>query len=443
MISLGLTAREAAISFLVGSENGSSRAVSFDKIDDPRDRALALELAGGVMRWRNLLDYVASAYSSRPLSSLSPRVRNALRIGIYQLTFMGMPPYVAVGETVDCLPNPRERGYVNACLRSVSRTPGSIELPPLHVDELRYLELRYSYPRWMVELFREKYGLTGAVRLMKTLNKRPRLYLRVNTYRFSPHEVLSRLVDAGYVATPGRLFESIAMERTHGIQEIPGFKEGAFAVQDEAAMLVGRVVDPQPGQLVWDMCAAPGGKTAHIATLMDGTGKVLATDVEPERLKLVEETVGRLRLPNIEVRLSDAAEGPGNGAREGFDRVLLDAPCSGLGTISRNPDIKWQRREKDIPKMAARQEELLRQAWRALKLGGFLVYSTCTLTYEENEGVWGRFLESHPKAVPVDPGRWIPEKFRASACSVPGSCYLLPHESGTDGFFIAKAAKVG
>lgn len=435
-------ARKAALLRLCNPGGAFSRAYIFDDGLEARDRSLSDYLVNGTIKWRRFLDSVLQVYSRRPLGDLSNRVINALRLGAFQLLLTDIPPYASVDSVVRILRDRRERAYCNAVLREIARHLGHIEVPDIDVDPCEYAAVRYSYPRWIVDLFIQRFGTQAAFELCAMGNLPSKLVLRVNRLRCSRDDFLSMLTARGYEASPGRLPESVVLTRGVDVASLPGYRDGLFTVQDEGALLASLALSPRPGERVWDMCAAPGGKTTHLAELMGDSGEVVATDISAERLSMVKQSVARLRLKNVRILPGDASlVGEELGA---FDRVLLDAPCSGLGVLRRNPDLRWNRRQDDIGPMVSRQRILLEAAASALKPGGSLVYCTCTLTAEENEMVWQSFMGDHPELHPCEPETfvpgWVHERvppgFKAT-----GYCYVLPHVHGTDGFFIAKASR--
>jgi len=414
---------------------------------DERDRALVTELVSGTQRWKRFLDFYIAGFSHRPLDKVSPEVLNALRLGTYQLLFMGLPDYAAVSSVVGTLRARSHRGFVNGVLRAMARNLGHVELPSLDDCPEKYAGIRYSFPDWIVRRYFERFGMEAALSLLKVQNHPPPVTLRINGAKTERGLLLEKLRDAGLPAEPGKLGISIKVAGGRRVSEFPGYTEGLFAVQNEAAMIATMVLGPEHGDVVWDMCAAPGGKTMHIAELVSGTGFVVASDIDEHRTGLIGESKQRLGFDNVSTVVLDAthADKAAQALRSAglpvcFDKVLVDAPCSGLGVIGKHPDIKWMRRESDIPAMAIRQSLLLDTAARFLKPGGALVYSTCTLTREENEEVWRRFLDTHKGFVPANEAITFDDG--DTVFEMENGCgYLLPHIHGTDGFFIAKALK--
>lgn len=438
---MGKGAREVVLEALSEGLHADSWANCLQSIPDPRDRALALELLSGVTRWRNLLDEYISGFSDRPVEAISNRLKHALRIGAFQLLFLDMPPYT-VDSVVSLLSRKGQRGYCNAVLREMARSLGHIEFPDIDQDPIGYMASRWSCPEWIVLVLLKRFGLEDALKLLERSNRRPVLSLRANLMRSSGPELLERMVSRGYDATGGRLAASVRVQQGGAVEDMPGYDEGLFTVQDEGAMLVSLVLDPRPGQTIWDACAAPGGKATHIAEIMEGTGTVFATDLDPFRAGMITESKERLGLRNIHVRVLDATAGWPD--PEMFDGVLVDAPCSGLGVLDRNPDLRWNRRPSDIPKLARLQKRMLEAVAPSVKGGGTLVYSTCTLTQEENEGVWEDFLRDHREFAPCDLEQYVMTaglEFSKGHFAGPGYCHLLPHVTGTGGFFIGRAVR--
>jgi 16S rRNA (cytosine967-C5)-methyltransferase len=356
---------------------------------DPRDRALAKQLASGTVQRRLTLDFVIARHVAR---RLEPAVRAALQLGLFQLLFLdGVAAHAAIGEAVELAkPSPGHR-LVNAVLRTVQRE--GAELPG--DDDPRGAAIRHSHPRWLVELWWEWLGPQETRALLAADNEPAEPALRVN-----------RLVDFDLSSIPGRREDdAIVLDGSFDALAHPGYAAGAFTAQSRASQLVARVVDPKPGERVLDLCAAPGGKTTHLAALMGGEGEVLAVERHPGRARALQATCRRMRATNARVVQSDAREFDG---AHGFDRVLLDAPCSGLGTLRSHPDLRWRASPERIERLVAEQDALLAAARRSLRPGGTLVYSVCTLSPRE-ERLAGEDVQR-----------------------------TMPHLDGTDGFYIAR-----
>jgi 16S rRNA (cytosine967-C5)-methyltransferase len=358
---------------------------------DARDRALAKRLAFGAVQREGTLDWVIARHVDR---RLDPPVRAALQLGLYQLLFTDVPPHAAVAESVELAkPSPGAK-LVNAVLRKVQRA-GGVELPA--DTNPKGAAIRHSHPEWLVQLWWDWLGPEETRALLAADNEPAELALRVNT-----------LVEHDLGDIPGRRDgEQIVVEGPFDAFAHPGWAAGAFMPQSRASQLVARTVDPQPGERVLDLCAAPGGKTTHLAALMRGDGEIVAVERHAGRAEALRRTCERMRARNVRVVTADAAAF--EDAR-GFDRVLLDPPCSGLGTLRSHPDLRWRVAERDLPRLAAQQDALLAVARGALRAGGpgVLVYSVCTISPPE-------------------------ERLRARA-----PIRTLPHRDGTDGFYIAR-----
>lgn len=408
----------------------------------PRDAALATEIVFGVLRWRRWLDALLAPHSKRRLDRLDPRVLTLLRLTAYQIVFLErVPAWAAVNDAVT-LARAREKPgvpeFVNAVLRAFARRGDTERRPRLPRDPVDALAVRCSFPTWLAARWVDRYGTEEAERLMLAMNERPPLTMRVNTARTTREQAERRLgEEEGLRATPTRYApEGLVVE--HGAR--PGrwkaFLAGEVVPQDEASMLVSRILEPRPGETVADVCAAPGTKTTHLAALMENRGRVIAFDPQPQRLALVTEAASRLGFDVIETRL-----GPVEELAPGFagacDRVLVDAPCTNLGVLRRNPDVKWRRTPEDIGRGQARQRRILAAAATMVKPGGRLVYATCSLEPEENDEVARAFLAADP-AFEVDPPAGMPIPLDAT-----GTLRCFPHRHDTDGFTALRLRRRG
>jgi 16S rRNA (cytosine967-C5)-methyltransferase len=398
---------------------------------EPRDAALATELVYGALRWQGYLDWILAPHSRRRLPSLDPRVRVLLRMTAYQIAFLErVPAFAAVNDAVTLAPqSPGVSAFVNAVLRSFARRGAREREPAPPRNPIDALAARCSFPTWIVERWVVRYGRDEAESLMRALNERPPLTLRANRLRTTRDELGRRLADEdGLDSRPTRLApEGLVVGPGGAPGDWRAFVDGGFAVQDEASMLIARLLAPEPGATVADVCAAPGTKTTHLAELMDNRGRILAFDREPTRLVRVGEAAARLGISIIDARV-----GPVESLAKDFpaacDGVLVDAPCSNLGVLRRNPEVKWRRQPSDIALASQRQREILGSAAAMVRPGGRLVYATCSLEPEENDDVARAFLAAKPEfrldppddfPLPLDAGGWL---------------RCLPHRHGTDGF---------
>ncbi|HEY5531651.1 MAG TPA: 16S rRNA (cytosine(967)-C(5))-methyltransferase RsmB [Candidatus Anoxymicrobiaceae bacterium] len=360
-----------------------------------RDRALITEIVQGTVRMKLALDCAISGFSNRELSSVDEGVLWILRLTAYQLLYTSVPTYAACDISVGLT---RRRlgagasGYVNGVLRAFARGADDIAWPEKEDDPVSYLEVCTSHPRWLVEMWIAELGLARTETLCEADNRQPRLSLRCNLARSSREELLAKLIEAGIEAQPGDLApEALLVRGTGYLNDIPEFVSGLFAVQDQGSIVVGHRVAPEPGMRVLDMCAAPGGKANHLAELMHNSGRVLAIDINPGRLEMVGESATRLGNSSVETMVQDGTTASAD-LGESFDRVLVDAPCTGLGTLARRPDARWRKSPGDIRRLPELQGALLQEGARLTTPGGLLVYSTCTISHRENQEVVNAFI---------------------------------------------------
>lgn len=396
----------------------------------PQNLSLLKALCYGVLREHLLLSNLVSQLMERPLQN-EPELHSLLLLGLYQLRSMRVATHAAVNETVEAttpLGKERMRGLVNALLRRYQRESAVLEaaLP-------QALGQRLSYPDWLsLEIKRDWPENWHSV--LAGGNEQGPLTLRVNRRRISREDYLQRLQAAELVAsavphTP----DALMLEQALPVEEIPGFSEGLVSVQDASAQLAANLLDAQPGMRVLDACAAPGGKTAHLLETVDGL-EVLALDQDAARLKRVEETLARLQL-KAQVKVADVLTSHLWWDQKPFDRILLDAPCSGTGVIRRHPDIKWLRREKDIPRLMQTQLKMLDALWPMLATGGVLVYATCSVLRAEGEDVIKAFLRTRPEA------KHLPIVAEWGEARVVGR--RIPPGGAWDGFYYARLMKLG
>jgi 16S rRNA (cytosine967-C5)-methyltransferase len=398
---------------------------------DARERALATRLAYGCVQRRATIDHVMEILAGRPAARLEPVVRAALRLGIYQLVYADrVPAHAAVGESVELVKrrSPGGAKLVNAVLRRAAR-----EAPALvaNLTDATPAEaaLKHSYPEWIAALWWEALGPAEARSLMAAGNEPAEAALRVNTLKADP-EALARLLPVPTRPAPG-LPEGLIVEGPFDAFAAPEWEQGAFMPQSRAAMSVARLLAPRPGERVLDLCAAPGAKTTHLAALMGGEGELVAVERHPGRADALRRTCARMGA-RVEVRTQDAA-GPHERGR--YDRVLVDPPCSDLGTLASRPDARWRKPPGTPERLAREQAAILRAGAEAVRPGGTLVYSTCTISPAENEHVVGAFLSEHAGFRPDDLRADVPLWDHAR---VPGFAQTLPHRDGTEGFFIAR-----
>jgi 16S rRNA (cytosine967-C5)-methyltransferase len=396
-----------------------------------RDAALATELVYGTLRWQRYLDWILAPHSRRRLPALDPRVRVLLRMSAYQLAFLErVPAFAAVNDAVTLARRaPGVAEYVNAVLRAFARRGAAEREPTPPPDPVDALATRCSFPTWLAARWISRYGAEEAEALMRALNARPPLTLRANALRTTREALAARLrEEEGVPSRPTRLAaEGLVVESGGDPGRWRVFADGACVVQDEASMLVAHLLEPAAGATIADVCAAPGTKTTHLAELMGNRGRVLAFDPQPGRLARVGEAAARLG-----VTIAETVEGPVETLAPRWaaacDGALVDAPCSNLGVLRRNPEVKWRRQPADVAAAGRRQRVILAAAATLVRPGGRLVYATCSLEPEENDEVARDFLAAEP-AFAVEPPLECPV-----APDAAGFVRCLPHRHGTDGF---------
>ena len=406
---------------------------------DSRDRAFAQHLAYGTVQRRDELDYVLGALTDRPLGTLDAPLRDALRMGVHQLLHMdSVPDHAAVEQTVELAKVDRGGGarLANAVMRRASREARDL-VGQLTPDTPGDAAVLHSHPEWIVRLWWEVLGPDATLELLAADNRPAETAVRVNEIVASVEEVRAALGEEGVGIRPAPgLPEGLLLDDGYDVARSPLFRRGALTPQSRASMLVGRLLAPQPGEQVLDMCAAPGAKTTHIAAMMRGEGTLVALERHAGRARELEKNLARMRADWVRVVRADATDAGDHGGP--FDRVLVDAPCSGLGTLRGRPDSRWRRNPEQVTELARSQSALLDAAAPRVRPGGTLVYSTCTISPEENEQQVERFLARHQDFAPDDLGAELPALRHESD---PRSLLLLPHRDGTDGFFISRMTR--
>ena len=397
---------------------------------DEVDSAFVSALVYGVLESSFTLDYQLAANLKQPLKKLKPQVLTVLRLGAYQLLFMDkVPESAAVNESVKLIKAnccSFASGLVNAVLRNVAKKGLCL---PDESDKTFYYSVRYSFPQELVKFWIKSYGEENTVGIMESCSGRPPLIVRANTLKVTADELTSTLKNEGIESKSSVVTDSLELGKCGSVERLKSFADGLFHVQDAASQFCIAALDPQPGETVLDLCAAPGGKSFTVAERMNNTGKIVACDIHNHRLDLIKSGAARLGITNIECIVNDAAVYNENLPMA--DRVLCDVPCSGLGIVRRKPEIRCKPLDtlKELPPV---QGKILDTASRYVKKGGTLVYSTCALNPKENENVCKSFLESHSD---------FKSKLPSFACEGmfirDGFITLMPHINGTDGFFIA------
>jgi len=407
------------------------------------DRGLYAELVFGVLRRQGTLDHILQQLLEKPMVELDPLALVILRIGLYQLTCLDrIPESAAVNESVNLakLITPGTSGLINAVLRNYLRRRDTISFPDISTNPAAAIAARHSQPEWLVEQWIEQLGVIEAQQLAEASSQQPPLTIRVNTLRSDRDKLVREFEQQSIKATPCRFSpDGIAITGRHTINTLPGFDTGLFAVQDEASQLAGMLLSAEPGERIWDACCAPGGKSCHIAQLMDDRGELIATDISRSKLTLVQDNLRRLGITSVSTAVADLHQ-PDTFPDGSFDRILLDAPCSGLGVIRRNPEAKWRLFSGDITRLAAVQKTLLKNAAVKLKPGGTLLYSTCSTSEAENELVVEDFLLHHPGFVLENLNNLFPAWSELIAFY--GMFRVWPHRHGMDGFFAARIKRI-
>ena len=358
------------------------------------DRKFCTELVYGAIKAGESLDWKISKYLNRPLAKVDEKILSVLRIGMYQIFFLDrVPNSAAVNESVELSKKFCGLGaskFVNGVLRSAVRESHKSDFPT--GDDVKSLALRTFHPLWLVKIFIEEFGLDTTKKILDFDNTDPPLCLRVNFLKTTREKILDALKNFGVQAEPSTLAPEGIICRGHGaLDKFQPLKDGFCQVQDESSMTAARLLNPKPGEFVIDCCAAPGGKTTHFAELMQNHGKILAADIYETKLEHVKQNARRLGIKIIEPLLTDACE-IGEKFPAQADKVLVDAPCSGLGVLRRKADLRWKKNPADLKELPALQEKILFGAAKTLKHGGTLVYSTCTILRRENQDVVEKFL---------------------------------------------------
>ncbi len=412
------------------------------------DRGFITELAYGTLRTLNTLDWVLGKFLKKPVSGLPSWISNILRMGVYQLLYMEkVPDSAACNESVNLARNYGHAGtvkLVNGVLRNVARNREQLNFPDIATDPVSGIAIRFSHPEWLVSKWIAEFGVEGTVELCRANNEIPPNAVRTNTLKTARDELKQVLAGEGVGAEEGRFApETLIIGGFKSVGSLAAHRNGLFMVQDESSTLVGHAVSPEPGSFVIDACSAPGGKSTHLAQLMKNKGRIISGDVHLHKMNLIKENAARLGVEIIEPVVIDATELDSLYAGQA-DYILVDAPCSGLGVLRRRPEIRWRKQPGEISELHDLQVKILVSAASCLRPGGTLVYSTCTLTPEENLDVIEEFLNKNTGFELESLSTYLP----AGLSGMPGTETLskgylqfLPHIHGTDGFFIARMRK--
>ncbi len=402
-----------------------------------KDKALLTEIVYGVLRRRKTLDVIISNFV-KDIKLMDKDILNILRVAIYQMNFLDkIPSYAACNEAVEEAKEISEGNskLVNGILRNFTKNPDDIQVAGNKIDEYAY---KFSFEPWMIRLFIKQYGEAISKKIMSGLNVIPQVSVRVNEIKSDYDEAFEELEANGYEIEEGAVCpEAISIKGGKSIENNPLFNDGKVTVQDESAMTIAPLLELENGMTVVDLCSAPGGKTTHIAEILQNTGKVLAFDIHEFKLKLITENCERLGITNVEVNTNDATK-LNPELIEICDRILIDVPCSGLGIIRKKPEIKWNKTRESLRAVIPVQRDIMENAWKYLKNGGIMIYSTCTLNKEENEENIEWFLSKHKDCS-------IKKIFIGKKDNLvynrDGSLTIMPNEN-MDGFFVAKLEKI-
>lgn len=436
--------RDAALTILLTVDKSQAysnlllhQTIEKYRITDGKDRGLLTEITYGTLQHKLTLDYYLEPFLR---GKVDLWVRWLLRMSLYQMHYLTrIPAHAAVNEAVEIAKRRGHKGIasmVNGVLRSILRE-GVRSLTEI-ADEVERLAIETSHPLWLVRRWVNMYGFEQASAMLHENNIPPLQTMRVNTTRITVEDAIASLTEEGIKVKRSEILPECIHLLNGTASRTTIFREGKATIQDESSMLPATVLDPQAGESIYDMCAAPGGKTTHIAEKMQNDGQVLATDLHPKKIDLINENVARLGLDIIQAVPLDGRQAATT-LKQKFDRILVDAPCSGLGVMRRKPDIKYTKREEDLANLQTIQLALLDNAVQLLNPGGRLVYSTCTMDITENEGTVAQFLAKHPEmeAEQMNLPAALADKQQN------GMLQVFPQDFGSDGFFVAAFRKKG
>lgn len=435
--------RDAALSILLAVDKNQAysnlllhETIKRHKIE-PKDRALLTEMTYGTLQHKMTLDYYLEPFIR---GKIDHWVRWLLRLSLYQMHYLTrIPPHAAVNEAVEIAKRRGHKGIastVNGILRSILRQ--GVRSTDEITDPIERLSIATSHPNWLVERWVAAYGMATTQAMLEENNVPPIQTVRVNLTKGTVEEAITHLTAEGIKVERSTLIPECLHITGGQAARTAAFGQGLITIQDESSMLPATVMNPQPDWRVLDMCAAPGGKTTHLAEKMNDEGSILALDLHPHKLELIDENTARLGLESIDTAPLDGRKAPEYLAVESFDAVLVDAPCSGLGVMRRKPDIKYTKRKEDLESLQAIQLSLLKAATRLLKPGGLLIYSTCTVDKTENEGTVAQFLQD-VKKMQLTPLQNLPAALDAKQKD--GMLQVFPQDFGSDGFFVAAFRK--
>lgn len=432
-------ARELAIKILyqIEEENGYSNLVLDQYLEKNREKLtlkdinFISELVYGTVTWKLTIDKIIQKYSKIKMNKISKWVLPILRTGVYQIVFLDkVPKSAAVNESVNLCKKYgfKSSNFVNAILRKVEKEDYQ-EFEKIE-DPISRISVMYSMPKWLIEKLFLEYDAQTIEKICENSNQRPNMTIRMNDLKIGEEDFIKKLEERKITYEKAESPNFFYLKNLKNVSHLDLFLEGLFTIQDEGAGKISLILEPKPGEKVLDICSAPGGKTTHMAQLMKNKGYILACDLYEHRVKLVKENAKRLGITCIHTQVKDALEFNPN-LEEQFDKILLDVPCLGFGVMKRKPDIKWQRKKEDMEEICKIQEKILENCSRYLKIGGEMVYSTCSILKEENENIIQNFLKQP-----------IVEKDRKKHKFVIEMTKKILPEENTDGFFISKIKKM-
>lgn len=400
-----------------------------------KDKALLFEIVHGVIRWLGKIDWILNGFYKGQFSKCIPNVKNSMRVALYQILFLDkIPNHAAVNESVEFvkkLQGEKSANLTNAVLRNIIRNQQGIRYPNREEDLVGYLSAFHSHPSWMVKRWINRFGEEDTEQLLVANNKRPSHTIRVNNIKTNVNELKSLLTSVELGFTQSKYFdEYFQLNQLTNITSWEYFQKGYFTIQDESTGFSCKALDPKPGMKILDLCAAPGGKSAFLADMMNNEGQIIALDKFESRLELFNRNIERLGITNVKTVAIDAMKFN----EKDFDGVLADVPCSGLGTLTKKPDIKWKKDFGDIRKLNKVQLGLLTKACSLVKVGGTVVYSTCTIEPEENIKIVKQFLDNNDNFELVS----LKDQFSEELIDENGCVQTLPHKHKIDGAFVAK-----
>lgn len=403
-----------------------------------QERALVTEIVNGTLRNLYYIDHVINQFSKTKTEKMKPWILAVLRTAVYQMYFMNIPDSAACNEGVKLIAErglAPLKGFANGVLRTIGRKKESIQMPPMDTPE--WLHVQYSHPLWLVKMWIAYFGFAETVQLCAANNTAPDVTIRVNTLKTDAAGLRALLEKRGIETANGRyLPTALHLKKTADIGRMEEFRRGLFHVQDESSQLAVEILDPQRGERILDLCAAPGGKSFTIAEKMENIGTLVSADIYAHKIELMQAGAERLGITTMQAVVQDAAQEQTE-ALAAYDRVLVDAPCSGLGLMRKKPDIRLKKNGNEIDELVPIQRKILENGAKYVKPGGVLVYSTCTLCKKENEKNIEWFLQNHPEFEGEDLSSFLPEVLWQET-ALNGYITLLPHKSGLDGFFIAR-----